>query len=85
MTLQNILQGGKKVYNFRAMLWWWLASRGMFVNENSSNAYANFGPGNVNEGNANSYNNYFNSNGNVNNNELALRPGASINCGYIVR
>ena len=64
----------------RAMLWWWLASRGVYANTD----YANFGPGNVNNGNANSYNNLFNSNGNENNNNAGLRPVASINCGYIV-
>lgn len=58
----------------------WLASSG--VNVNSSNA--NFGPGAVNEGNVNrGNNNLFNSNGNENNNGLAVRPVASINCGYI--
>lgn len=61
-----------------------LASRG--VNANSDNA--NFGPGNVNteDGvtNAEIGNNLFNSNGNENNNGFAVRPVASINCGYAI-
>lgn len=57
-----------------------LASPG--VNANSSNA--NFGPGNVDDGNVNSNNNLFNSNGNWNANRYAVRPVASINCGYII-
>lgn len=61
-----------------------LASRG--VNANSSNA--NFGPGNVNseDGNTNAEigNNLFNSDGNENDNGLAVRPVASINCGYAI-
>ena len=62
-----------------------LASRG--VNANSDNA--NFGPGNVNteDGvtNAEIGNNLFNSNGNENNNAFAVRPVASINCGYTTK
>ena len=59
----------------------WLASPGAIVN--SSNA--NFGPGNVNNGNAGpGNNNLFNSNGNWNANRLAVRPVASIHCGYMI-
>ena len=59
-----------------------LASPG--VNVNSDNA--NFAPGNVNNGNATAGgNNLFNSNGNRNANSLAVRPVASINCGYIIK
>ena len=63
---------------------WWLASRGVAVDNDGSDIYAYFGPGNVNEGNANSYNNTFNSDGNENDNSYPVRPVASINCGYIV-
>lgn len=59
-----------------------LASPG--VNVNSDNGNANFGPGAVNNGNANSGYNLFNSNGNWNANRLAVRPVASINCGYAI-
>lgn len=58
-----------------------LASPG--VNIKSDNA--NFGPGNVNNGNVNSGNNLFNSNGNWNANGYAVRPVASINCGYTTK
>lgn len=58
----------------------WLASPE--ANGNSDNA--NFGPGNVNNGNAGSGNNMFNSNGNWNANRFAVRPVASINCGYMI-
>lgn len=62
----------------------WLASRA--VNANSSNA--NFGPGDVNseDGNTNAEigNNLFNSTGDENDNGLAVRPVASINCGYAI-
>lgn len=58
-----------------------LASPG--VNVNSDNA--NFSPGNVNNGNATAGgNNLFNSNGNRNANSFAVRPVASINCGYTI-
>ena len=58
-----------------------LASPG--ANVNSSNA--NFGPGAVDDGNVNSgNNNCFNSNGNWNANRMAVRPVASINCGYAI-
>ncbi len=61
----------------------WLSSRGVAANPDN----ANFGPGavNTNEGmsNANSYNNTFNSNGNENDNDFAVRPVDSINCGYV--
>ena len=57
-----------------------LASPG--VNINSDNA--NFEPGAVNNGNANSGNDMFNSDGNWNANEFAVRPVASINCGYTI-
>lgn len=46
--------------------------------------YAYFGPGIVNNGEVGTGNNMFNSNGNVNENWFAVRPVASINCGYIV-
>mgnify|MGYP005776734769 CR=1 FL=1 len=59
---------------------WWLASPGVYDNESN----ANFGPGAVNDGEVGSGNNMFNSNGNSNENNLAVRPVASINCGYIV-
>ena len=62
----------------------WLASRGVYANSDNENA--NFGPGVVyeNEGmtNAEIGNNTFKSNGNENDNGLAVRPVASINCGY---
>lgn len=62
----------------------WLASRGAYAN--SDDDYANFGPFNVNENdgilNAGMNNNTFNSNGNENDNMFAVRPVASINCGY---
>ena len=59
----------------------WLASPG--VNDDSSNT--NFGPGAVNDGNVNSgNNNLFNSDGNWNANGMAVRPVASINCGYAI-
>lgn len=58
-----------------------LASPGVNVNSNN----ANFGPGTVNNGNVNSGNNMCNSNGNWNANEFAVRPVASINCGYITK
>ena len=62
-----------------------LASRG--VNANSDNA--NFGPGNVNTNedvtNAEIGNNLFNSNGNENNDGLAVRLVASINCGHAIK
>ncbi len=57
-----------------------LASPG--VNANFGNA--NFGPGVVDDGNVNSNNNLFNSNGNWNANRMAVRPVASIHCGYII-
>ena len=50
---------------------------------NSDNA--NFSPENVNNGSATAGgNNLFNSNGNRNANSFAVRPVASINCGYII-
>ncbi|MGN1269590.1 MAG: hypothetical protein ACI4UU_01805 [Clostridia bacterium] len=61
-----------------------LASRGVVANSDN----ANFGPGAVNSEdgmtNANSCNNDFNSNGNSNDDSLAVRPVASINCGYVI-
>lgn len=57
-----------------------LASSG--VNANSNNA--NFGPGAVDEGNVNFNSDLFNSDGNVNENILGVRPVDSINCGYVV-
>ena len=60
-----------------------LASRG--VNANSNNA--NFGPGMVNEdgGMTNAgTNNMFNSDGNENDDNAAVRPVDSINCGYAI-
>ena len=60
-----------------------LASSGVFVNTENGNA--NFGPGNVNNGNATAGGtNLFNSNGNRNAYRLAVRPVASINCGYTI-
>ena len=60
-----------------------LASSG--VNVNTDNGNANFGPGNVNNGNAAAGGtNLFNSNGNCNANRFAVRPVASINCGYAI-
>ena len=64
-------------------MWAWLmrlASPGVEVN--SSNA--NFGPGAVDDGQVNSGNNLFNSHGNWNANRMAVRPVASIHCGYII-
>ena len=61
-----------------------LASCG--VNANSSNA--NFGPGMVNtdDGITNAgTNNMFNSNGNENDDDAAVRPVDSINCGYVTK
>ena len=56
-----------------------LASPGSY-NDDSN---ANFGPGAVNDGNVyRGNNNTFNSNGNCNANRMAVRPVASINCGY---
>ena len=66
----------------------WLASRGVYAY--SGGSYANFGPGIVNteDGitNAGVGNNTFNSNGNENDNSdyAAVRPVASINCGYAI-
>lgn len=59
----------------------WLASSGVNVNGSDN---CNFGPGAVNEGNAGTGNELFNSDGNSNAKWLAVRPVASINCGYIV-
>lgn len=58
-----------------------LASPGVYANPDN---YANFGPGAVNGGNVNRGNNMFNSNGNWYANGMAVRPVASINCGYII-
>ena len=56
-----------------------LASPGVNINGSSN---CNFGPGAVNSGNAETGNDLFNSDGNSNENWLAVRPVASINCGY---
>lgn len=64
----------------------WVASRGAYAN--SDDDYANFGPGVVNDEdgitNAGVGNNTFNSNGNENDNGFAVRPVASIHCGYAI-
>lgn len=66
----------------------WLASHG--VNGYSGNSYANFGPGIVNREEGMTLvgigNNTFNSNGNENENTgfAAVRPVASIHCGYAI-
>lgn len=64
----------------------WVAGRGAYANVDDDNAY--FGPDAVyeNEGivNAGIGNNTFNSNGNENDNGLAVRPVASIHCGYAI-
>ena len=58
-----------------------LASPGSY--RNGSNA--NFGPGVVDDGNVYcGNNNLFNSNGNWNANRMAVRPVASIHCGYAI-
>ena len=62
----------------------WLAARGAYPNPD--NSYANFAPFAVNENegmvNAGYGNNTFNSNGNENDDYYAVRPVASIHCGY---
>lgn len=66
----------------------WLASRGVYAN--SDDDYANFGPGIVNTEDGMTIegisNNTFNSNGNENDNSgnAAVRPIASIHCGYTI-
>lgn len=61
-----------------------LASRGVIANSEN----AEFGPANVDidddGANAEIGNNLFNSDGNENDNGLAVRPVASINCGYAI-
>ena len=57
---------------------YWLASRGVRVDEYSSNAYAFCGPGRVVEGIAFSFDYVFNSYGGVRDVELALRPVVSL-------
>lgn len=65
---------------YRALLWW-LASRAVNVNPDN----CNWGPGNVDNGRANSNDNdMFNSNGDSNNDNNAVRPVDSINCGYAI-
>ena len=63
-----------------------LSSRGAYAN--TDNSYANFGPFAVNENegvvNAGYGNNTFNSNDNSNDNYYAVRPVASIHCGYAI-
>ena len=57
-----------------------VASPGVYAD--SSIAY--FGPGRVGGGDVGSFNRLFNSNGNWNANRMAVRPVASIHCGYII-
>lgn len=57
---------------------YWLASRGVFVDGDSSDAYANFGPGIVYEGCVDPSDYCFFSDGDVCSNELALRPVVSL-------
>ena len=63
-----------------------LASRGAYANTDDSYAY--FAPFAVNENEGMVYagygNNTFNSNGNENDNYYAVRPVASIHCGYAI-